>query len=685
MLNHGFDPRVPPGITIYRPPLVGNRLNQPPRTAPLDSHDTFLPISADQYHHYPLQRDTGLPLATGAPTSPPPVGNNHHRPLFSTVPFGAYGTALPPKDPYRDKHNIDSGKRQTSGLNPKYGFEYRAPYVDGWEPQDDDVLSVQSIGRRKTAGSRYILAGERERQFSGRDQGRGSHPSVDTPLRNRYQQRPLGSPPRPPRHPYATTWQDDEYSSDSEEELRPQLRRKEFTGKSDGDAFIEWLDKVERNFNYKKYGDPKQVMIIESCLTGFALTWWNSVQQARRTAGYRPISEWWKMRRELKERFIPMNYGEVAFGKLQSLKMGLSSLDDYTDQYYLLEACARLHETEQQRVIRYKSGLTKKLQEATTLQPVFCLVEIVQLAKQANELHAQYRSPVTTPAATAPRTFVLVEEMEKEEEEVKEGFVLVARKGCVGLPTACSSCLPVYLYLRFANVDFDLRFNLVHPDSAERNMSSSSLLQGERQGDNASRSSSSSSSSSGSGSSSSDSDSDNSGHRRLHNHQSLKCTKLSFTLEAKRSAKWDDEVDQLQFSYNGKVLEIPEEVAEISINVIPVTEQDDKVHNYQIPSNDCFAHLEVQFRFFGISTDVEGVLGQTYRPDFKNPAKPGVAMPVVGGDDKYRTTSLISSDCASCKFSPAGAAEKENLLVMDYGTLDCSHGINNGNGIVCRK
>ncbi|KAF6164619.1 hypothetical protein GIB67_032847 [Kingdonia uniflora] len=95
------------------------------------------------------------------------------------------------------------------------------------------------------------------------------------------------------------------------------------------------------------------------------------------------------------------------------------------------------------------------------------------------------------------------EEMEKVEEEVKDGFVLVARKGCFGLPTACSSCLPVYLYLRFANVDFDLHFNLVHPDSAEKNMSSSSLLQGERQGDNASRSSSSSSSSSGSGSSSS--------------------------------------------------------------------------------------------------------------------------------------------------------------------------------------
>ncbi|KAF6151971.1 hypothetical protein GIB67_010545 [Kingdonia uniflora] len=57
---------------------------------------------------------------------------------------------------------------------------------------------------------------------------------------------------------------------------------------------------------------------------------------------------------------------------------------------------------------------------------------------------------------------------EMEEEEVKEGFVLVARKGCFGLPTTCSSCLPVYLYLRFANVDFNLRFNLVHPDSGDK-------------------------------------------------------------------------------------------------------------------------------------------------------------------------------------------------------------------------
>ncbi|KAF6135881.1 hypothetical protein GIB67_006773 [Kingdonia uniflora] len=102
-------------------------------------------------------------------------------------------------------------------------------------------------------------------------------------------QRPPGSPPRPPRHLYVTTWQDDKYILDFEEEQRPQPRRKckgtdiealakaiaeqphdvhlkvpEFDGKSDAGAFIEWLDK---------------------CST------------ARRTSGYCPITEWWKMLR----------------------------------------------------------------------------------------------------------------------------------------------------------------------------------------------------------------------------------------------------------------------------------------------------------------------------------------------------------------------------------------------------
>lgn len=44
-------------------------------------------------------------------------------------------------------------------------------------------------------------------------------------------------------------------------------------------------------------------------------------------------------------------------------------------------------------------------------------------------------------------------------------FNLVARKPCFGLPTACPTCLPVYIYLKFAHFPFHLAFNSLYPDS----------------------------------------------------------------------------------------------------------------------------------------------------------------------------------------------------------------------------
>ncbi|KAI3457499.1 hypothetical protein Pfo_014162 [Paulownia fortunei] len=163
----------------------------------------------------------------------------------------------------------------------------------------------------------------------------------------------------------------------------------------------------------------------------------------------------------------------------------------------------------------------------------------------------------------------------------------------------------------------------------------------------------------------------------------------TFSVEATNAEKWDHEVDHLKFFYDGQELGIPEgtsvknsvlislpEVAEISINVVPVTKEDDRIHSYHIPSDDCFAHLEVQFRFYGLSAKVEGVLGRTYQPEFVNPAKPG-----------YRTSSLLATDCALCVFSSGGVLNEEDTLLVEpvQSTIDCASGLNSGNGIVCLK
>ncbi|XP_057472774.1 mitochondrial outer membrane import complex protein METAXIN-like [Actinidia eriantha] len=52
-----------------------------------------------------------------------------------------------------------------------------------------------------------------------------------------------------------------------------------------------------------------------------------------------------------------------------------------------------------------------------------------------------------------------------EQVKPREEMTLVARKACFGLPTACPSCLPVYIYLKFSQTPFNLDFNLTYPDS----------------------------------------------------------------------------------------------------------------------------------------------------------------------------------------------------------------------------
>lgn len=55
--------------------------------------------------------------------------------------------------------------------------------------------------------------------------------------------------------------------------------------------------------------------------------------------------------------------------------------------------------------------------------------------------------------------------MKAKMEVNKDKLTLVTRKACFGLPTACPICLPVFVYLKFAQLPVDVQFNLTYPDS----------------------------------------------------------------------------------------------------------------------------------------------------------------------------------------------------------------------------
>lgn len=120
----------------------------------------------------------------------------------------------------------------------------------------------------------------------------------------------------------------------------------------------------------------------------------------------------------------------------------------------------------------------------------------------------------------------------------------------------------------------------------------------------------------------------------------------------------------------------------ITAKVVPITVEDSRIHDYGITKEDSFAHPDLGFKFFSLSNQVSGVLGQTYRPDYVSCVNIAAKMPVMGGDIEFKTSSLFATDCAATRFDGSdGEASLEN---SELPSLSCASGLD-GQEVVCKK
>jgi len=109
-------------------------------------------------------------------------------------------------------------------------------------------------------------------------------------------------------------------------------------------------------------------------------------------------------------------------------------------------------------------------------------------------------------------------------------------------------------------------------------------------------------------------------------------------------------------------------VFRIVANVVPITAEDSRIHNYGVTDDDSLAHLDLGFKFYDLTDDVHGVLGQTYRPDYVNRLNVTSKMPVMGGAPDYLSSDLFSTDCAVARFGggrhQAGTTAAVNIAMV---------------------
>ncbi|KAJ3673978.1 hypothetical protein LUZ60_005970 [Juncus effusus] len=180
---------------------------------------------------------------------------------------------------------------------------------------------------------------------------------------------------------------------------------------------------------------------------------------------------------------------------------------------------------------------------------------------------------------------------------------------------------------------------------------------------------------------------------------------------ARKTATWDEETDHFDISFDGENIHLPEGtgakwrslyVPELTIsrtkatngvmiefsgrfkiisNAVPITEEESRVHKYGLAKGDCLAHLDLAFTFETLTSDVHGVVGQTYRPDYVNRFDVKAKMPVMGGANNFSSSGIFATDCVVSRF---GHLEKTVELISNLADIKCPSGMD-GPGVVCKK
>jgi hypothetical protein len=154
----------------------------------------------------------------------------------------------------------------------------------------------------------------------------------------------------------------------------------------------------------------------------------------------------------------------------------------------------------------------------------------------------------------------------------------------------------------------------------------------------------------------------------------------SLYMGAQKTIKWDDDIDHLELTFDGRPVTIPDEtngqwqskavpaltitrtsmnngvrvelkgVFDILAKVVPITEKDSQIHNYGVTEDDSLAHFDIGFKFYDLTDDVHGVLGQTYRTNYINMLSVTANMPIMGGAPKYVSSNIFATDCKVARF-----------------------------------
>ncbi|KAK1666378.1 hypothetical protein QYE76_054537 [Lolium multiflorum] len=181
-----------------------------------------------------------------------------------------------------------------------------------------------------------------------------------------------------------------------------------FKGEDDAEAYLSLALKVDKIFRIHNYSSAKKVAMASLEFEDYANTWWEQVLTLREEKGEPPIDTWEEMKDEMQARFVPTHYMTDLFNKLQKLKQGTKTVEEFFKEMELTMMRANIQESENQTIARFFNGLNYPIKRIVEFQPYSNMVELVHQAskaeRQVNEdiKYSKSKSYFTSKLATTP-------------------------------------------------------------------------------------------------------------------------------------------------------------------------------------------------------------------------------------------------------------------------------------------
>ncbi|XP_057784959.1 uncharacterized protein LOC131002495, partial [Salvia miltiorrhiza] len=124
----------------------------------------------------------------------------------------------------------------------------------------------------------------------------------------------------------------------------------------------------------------KKVKLAAVEFSDYALVWWDQLVTSRRRNNEPSIQSWQEMKAVMRKRFVPTHYYRELFNKLQTLRQGSRSVDEYYKEMEVAMIRANVEEEREATMARFLAGLHWDIRDKVELQHYVELEDMVHMA-----------------------------------------------------------------------------------------------------------------------------------------------------------------------------------------------------------------------------------------------------------------------------------------------------------------